>query len=288
MTASPRRFAELQRAGPRGPRHLRHRRRSRTATTSLADPARACRSRRRHHRARHAVLRSDGRRPGDPAGQRARARHQGRLRRRARDWCANSARRDAETPLVLMGYLNPIEALGYERFVREARRGRRRWRDRPSTCRRRRPRSCAALREAAGSTSIFLLAPTSDAERIRRMLELAQRLHLLRLAARASPAPRSLDRRRGAQQAGSASSSQHRRCRSASASASGRPRRPPPTVAAFADAVVVGSGAGAAASASSPAPRTEVRPRPRSCHRQPARGDRTASPAVTDVRGASR
>ena len=29
-------------------------------------------------------------------------------------------RRDADTPVVLMGYLNPIEVMGYERFAREA------------------------------------------------------------------------------------------------------------------------------------------------------------------------
>ncbi len=35
-------------------------------------------------------------------------------------WVADFRRRDAETPIVLMGYLNPIEIHGYARFAREA------------------------------------------------------------------------------------------------------------------------------------------------------------------------
>ena len=76
--------------------------------------------------------------------------------------------KDAETPLVLMGYANPIEALGAERFVREAKavgvdgvivv-------DYP-------PEECvefAGLAKKNGIDPIFLLAPTSTDERIRQV-----------------------------------------------------------------------------------------------------------------------
>ncbi|WP_266168970.1 tryptophan synthase subunit alpha [Dyella subtropica] len=35
-------------------------------------------------------------------------------------WVAEFRQRDAETPVVLMGYLNPVEIHGYERFAQEA------------------------------------------------------------------------------------------------------------------------------------------------------------------------
>ncbi len=35
-------------------------------------------------------------------------------------WVADFRRRDADTPIVLMGYLNPVEIHGYERFASEA------------------------------------------------------------------------------------------------------------------------------------------------------------------------
>ena len=35
-------------------------------------------------------------------------------------WVAEFRKSDAGTPIVLMGYLNPIEIHGYERFAREA------------------------------------------------------------------------------------------------------------------------------------------------------------------------
>ena len=58
--------------GPAGARHLRHGRRPRLRHVAC-DPPRAARGRRRRDRARHAVLRSDGRRPGDPGVGAARA-----------------------------------------------------------------------------------------------------------------------------------------------------------------------------------------------------------------------
>ena len=81
-------------------------------------------------------------------------------------------KKNGGTPVVLMGYLNPIEVMGYKKFARDA--------------------AAAGVdgvltvdlppeeadefvpaMRAAGLDPIFLLAPTSDAERIRRILEVA-------------------------------------------------------------------------------------------------------------------
>ena len=88
--------------------------------TSLADPEGAAGGRRRHRRARHAVLRSDGRRPGDPGGGAARAEGRPDHGEDARTWCAPSAPATSDTPLVLMGYYNPIYIYGNERFLADA------------------------------------------------------------------------------------------------------------------------------------------------------------------------
>ena len=81
--------------------------------------------------------------------------------------------KDADTPVVLMGYLNPIEAMGYESFAEQA---------------------VAAGADGVitvdlppeeaddylaafnrhGLDPVFLLAPTSTAERIRRVAEVAR------------------------------------------------------------------------------------------------------------------
>ncbi len=80
---------------------------------------------------------------------------------------------DSETPLVLMGYLNPIESMGYDAFVtgaRDAGVDGVLTVDLP-------PEEASELAEplkAAGIAPIFLLAPTSSAERIRHTAELAQ------------------------------------------------------------------------------------------------------------------
>ena len=76
--------------------------------------------------------------------------------------------RDSRTPLVLMGYANPIEAIGADRFVREA--GAAGVDgvivvDYP-------PEECAefaALARKNGIDPIFMLAPTSTDERIRQV-----------------------------------------------------------------------------------------------------------------------
>jgi len=80
--------------------------------------------------------------------------------------------KDAETPLVLMGYANPIEAMGADRFVREAKAAGVDGVivvDYP-------PEECAefaALAKKNGIDPIFLLAPTSTDERIRQVARVA-------------------------------------------------------------------------------------------------------------------
>lgn len=78
--------------------------------------------------------------------------------------------RDAETPIVLMGYANPIERYGVERFVADAKNA---GVDGvlvvdfpPEEC----VEFAAALRRAA-IDPIFLIAPTSSDERIARVAE---------------------------------------------------------------------------------------------------------------------
>jgi tryptophan synthase alpha chain len=85
---------------------------------------------------------------------------------------AEFRRGDAATPLVLMGYANPIEAMGAESFVRaacEAGIDGVLVVDYP-------PEECEAFAQAlhaAGIDPIFLLAPTSSEQRIERIAKLA-------------------------------------------------------------------------------------------------------------------
>lgn len=75
---------------------------------------------------------------------------------------------DAKTPVVLMGYLNPIEAMGYEEFANAAQRV-----DVDGVLTVDLPPEeaddCAALLKARGIDPIFLLAPNSTEERVRKM-----------------------------------------------------------------------------------------------------------------------
>jgi len=102
-----------------------------------------------------------------------RALAQGMSLRRVLELVREFRQTNPETPLVLMGYLNPIESLGYETFVAtaaEAGVDGVLTVDLP-------PEEAAELAEllkAAGMASIFLLAPTSSAERIRQTAKLAQ------------------------------------------------------------------------------------------------------------------
>lgn len=75
---------------------------------------------------------------------------------------------DQATPLVLMGYLNPIEIMGYEAFANAAQRA-----DVDGVLTVDLPpeeaEGCVSLLRERGIDQIFLLAPNSDAERIRKM-----------------------------------------------------------------------------------------------------------------------
>ena len=62
----------------------------------------------------------DGRRPDDPAQFRTRARARGGAGVRVRQRAPSSASAMRDTPVVLMGYLNPVEIRGAERFASEA------------------------------------------------------------------------------------------------------------------------------------------------------------------------
>ena len=95
-----------------------------------------------------------------------RALAQGMTLRRVLDLVREFRQTDSETPVVLMGYLNPLESMGYEAFVsgaQEAGVDGVLTVDLP-------PEEAAELAElliAAGIDPIFLLAPTSTAERVR-------------------------------------------------------------------------------------------------------------------------
>jgi tryptophan synthase alpha chain len=78
---------------------------------------------------------------------------------------------DQKTPLVLMGYLNPIEAMGYEDFANAAQRAEVDGVltvDLPPE----EGEECGALLKARGIDTIFLLAPNSSDERIGKMSEI--------------------------------------------------------------------------------------------------------------------
>lgn len=75
---------------------------------------------------------------------------------------------DQQTPVVLMGYLNPIEAMGYEGFANAAQRA-----DIDGVLTVDLPpeegEQCAALLKERDIDTIFLLAPNSTDERIQKM-----------------------------------------------------------------------------------------------------------------------
>lgn len=80
--------------------------------------------------------------------------------------------RDAQTPVVLMGYLNPIEAMGYARFAESAAAAGVDGALTVDLPPEEATEFVDALRQH-GLDPIFLLAPTSDAERIRKILAVA-------------------------------------------------------------------------------------------------------------------
>jgi tryptophan synthase alpha chain len=91
--------------------------------------------------------------------------------RRTLEMAMEFRRTDTQTPLVLMGYLNPIEAMGYEGFANAAQRAEVDGIltvDLPPE----EGDECAAELSARGIDTIFLLAPNSSAERIKKMGEI--------------------------------------------------------------------------------------------------------------------
>ena len=113
-------FDALRARRAHGADSVRHRRRSVARSRRPPIMHALVDGRRRRHRARRAVLRSDGRRPGDPARVRARAGAGRRPARRARHRRDVPPARHATTPVVLMGYANPIEAMGVRSVRRRA------------------------------------------------------------------------------------------------------------------------------------------------------------------------
>ena len=102
-----------------------------------------------------------------------RALAQGMSLRRVLEQVGEFRQTDAETPVVLMGYLNPIESMGYDAFVAGAHAAGVDGVltvDLPPE----EATELAGLLTAADIAPIFLLAPTSSAERIRHTAELAR------------------------------------------------------------------------------------------------------------------
>jgi tryptophan synthase alpha chain len=87
-------------------------------------------------------------------------------------WIGEFRKTDAATPIVLMGYLNPVEIHGYERFAREA--------NAAGVdgvllvdCPLEESQAVGAI-EAAGLRRIFLTAPTTSSARLAAMCEKAR------------------------------------------------------------------------------------------------------------------
>ncbi len=100
------------------------------------------------------------------ASERALAHHVGL--RKVLNFVTEFRKTDQQTPVVLMGYLNPIEIMGYEEFANAAQRAEVDGVltvDLPPE----EAEECVELLKARDIDQIFLLAPNSPAERIRKM-----------------------------------------------------------------------------------------------------------------------
>jgi tryptophan synthase alpha chain len=88
--------------------------------------------------------------------------------RKVLELVAEFRKTDSKTPIVLMGYLNPIEIMGYQAFADAARQA-----DVDGVLTVDLPpeeaETCVALLSERGIDQIFLLAPNTTAERIQRM-----------------------------------------------------------------------------------------------------------------------
>ncbi len=88
--------------------------------------------------------------------------------RRTLEIASEFRKTNQETPVVLMGYLNPIEAMGYEDFANAAQRAEIDGVltvDLPPE----EAEECSALLKSRGIDPIFLLAPNSSDERVKKM-----------------------------------------------------------------------------------------------------------------------
>ena len=90
------------------------------------------------------------------------------------DVVAQFRRGDATTPIVLMGYANPIEAMGVDGVRRSARRTPASTACSSSTIRRRKRASSRRRMDARGIAPIFLLAPTTPEARIAEVARFAR------------------------------------------------------------------------------------------------------------------
>jgi tryptophan synthase alpha chain len=100
------------------------------------------------------------------ASERALAHHIGL--RNVLNFVSEFRKTDQQTPIVLMGYLNPIEIMGYEKFANAAQQAEVDGVlivDLPPE----EAEECVALLKARNIDQIFLLAPNSSAERIKKM-----------------------------------------------------------------------------------------------------------------------
>ena len=159
------RFARAARRGPGRAGHLPHRRRSRPR-----DLGRRCSA---GLPAAGADLIEIGMPFTDPDGRRARRSRRpacgrwrpGRAWPRRSSWCAASAPATPTTPIVLMGYYNPIYSYGNERFLRrrQGRRGRRADRGRPAARGGRRAVPAGARGRASTSSAWRRPPPTTGA-----------------------------------------------------------------------------------------------------------------------------
>ncbi len=100
------------------------------------------------------------------ASERALEQHMGL--RKVLEMAAEFRKTDKDTPLVLMGYLNPVEIMGYETFADKAKAA-----DVDGVLTVDLPpeeaEDCVTLLKEREIDQIFLLAPNSNAERVRKM-----------------------------------------------------------------------------------------------------------------------
>ena len=105
-----------------------------------------------------------------PARQSARLQGRHHAAQGARPGARVPQDQDNETPLVLMGYYNPIYAYGVDKFLTRCQGGGRRWPDRRRSAARRRCRIVRAGSQA-GLNFIRLVTPTTDAKRLPTVLK---------------------------------------------------------------------------------------------------------------------